>query len=47
MKKDALPRRTFFRHACCGTLGLAGGLGLLPIFAPQSQCCSNHCAPAS
>jgi carbonic anhydrase len=37
MKKDALPRRTFFRHACCGTLGLAGGLGLLPVFAAEGK----------
>jgi carbonic anhydrase len=37
MKKDALPRRTFFRHACCGTFALAGSLGLLPVFAAEGK----------
>jgi carbonic anhydrase len=35
MKRTGISRRTFFRHACGGTLGLAGSLGLLPVFAAQ------------
>ena len=37
MKRTGISRRTFFRHACGGTLGLAGSLGLLPVFAAQGK----------
>lgn len=37
MKQHALPRRNFFRHACCGTLGFAGSVGLLPTFAAEGK----------
>jgi len=37
MKQNELSRRTFFRHACCGTLGMAGSLGLLPALAAEGK----------
>ena len=37
MKQDQFTRRTFLRHACCGTLGLAGSLALQPALAAEGK----------
>ena len=37
MKQNEFTRRTFLRHACCGTLGLAGSLALQPAFAAEGK----------
>lgn len=37
MKQNEISRRAFFRHACCGALGLAGSLALLPALAAEGK----------
>ena len=37
MKQNEFTRRTFLRHACCGTLGLAGSLALQPALAAEGK----------
>lgn len=37
MKHDVLSRRTFFHHACCGTLAVAGGLVIPPALAATGK----------
>ena len=36
MNRNESGRRNFFRRACCGTLGLAGSAGMLPVFAADT-----------
>ncbi len=37
MKQNEFTRRTFLRHACCGTLGLAGSFALQPALAAEGK----------
>lgn len=37
MKQNELSRRVFFRQTCCGVLGLAGSLALLPALAAKGK----------